>query len=420
MLVPWQQPLRILPLILALGFSELVRSGFFIAYYPHAASQMGLSTAQLGLVISAHYLVDAAAKVFVLKYYGKFGTGKMLVLAGILGFLNILFLPTLGMLGGILLTAVWGLLVAPMWPLVMTTSSLQAKEGQENLAANCGNMMIGMGTALGMLGGGFLVQTHPSWLVPSLLVTQGLFLLSALLNWNLKTAALDKVIRERSYLRRVTTNTLKFWTKAEPADAFPYGALRQLIPAAFIQMLIPALFSSVWQKFVDLAGIKSWSPVLLLGLIVAAVVMFVAGMYGTAYATRHKARLITAMVVGLALMCGAFIALPLLIQHAYIWLLVAVVALAAGYGTYLSSWNGVVIELLPADYRAVGWSVLMTFEALGFAVGPALGGLAWAILPGSGTFFLAALFLGLTMVYYRVVLNGRALSQSRSRGPHAG
>ena len=420
MLIPWQHPSRILPLILALGFSELVRSGFFIAYYPYAASQSGLSTAQLGLVISAHYLVDAAAKVFVLKYYGKFGTGKMLVLAAIVGLLNILFLPSLGILGGMLLTAVLGLLVAPMWPLVMTTSSLQAREGQENLAANYGNLMIGMGTALGMLGGGFLVQTHVDWLVPALLVTQGLFLLSAFLNWNLKTPALDKVIQERSYLRRVTSNTLKFWTRQEKEDSFPYGSLRQLIPAAFIQMLIPALFASVWQKFVDLAGVKSWSPMLLLVLIVVAVLMFVAGMYGTTYGTRNKRRLIPAMLIGLSLMCAAFVALPLLIQQQYGWLLLSVAGLAAGYGTYLSSWNGVVIELLPPDFRAVGWSVLMTFEALGFAVGPALGGLAWALLPGSGTFFLAALFLGMTMVYYRLVLSSHALSFSSVRGPHAG
>ncbi|GGJ19365.1 MFS transporter [Deinococcus roseus] len=418
--VPWQHPSRILPLILALGFSELVRSGFFIAYYPYAASQHGLTTAQLGLVISAHYLVDAAAKVFVLKYYGKFGTGKMLTLAALLGFLNIFFLPDLGILGGMLLTAVWGLLVAPMWPLVMTTSSLQAKEGQENLAANYGNMMIGMGTALGMLGGGFLVQTHVDWLLPALMVTQVFFLISALLNWNLKTAALDKVIQERSYLRRVTSSTLKFWQQHGQEDPFPYAALRQLIPAAFIQMLIPALFSSVWQRFVDLAGVKSWSPVLLLGLIVVAVLMFIAGMYTTAASTRNTARLIPAMLVGLGLMCVSFVALPLLIHQAYFWLLLSVAALAAGYGVYLSSWNGVVIQLLPAEFRAVGWSVLMTFEALGFAVGPALGGLAWTLLPGAGTFFMAGLFLALTMVYYRLVLHGRTLAPQPSRGPHAG
>lgn len=418
--MPWQRPSRILPLILALGFSELVRSGFFIAYYPYAAAQQGLTAAQIGLVISAHYLMDAAAKVFVLKYYGKFGIGPMLGLAALVGALNVWFLPEMGFFEGMLLTALWGLLVAPMWPLVMTTSSLEAKVGSENLAANYGNLMIGMGTALGMLGGGFLVQTRVEWLFPALMVTQALFLISALLNWTFRTEGLQKVIQERSYLRRVTSSTMQFWKRTEQQDAFPYAALRQLIPAAFLQMLIPALFSGVWQKFVDMTGVKSWSPALLLVVIVVAVLMFAAGMYGTASATRKKSRLVPALLLGLGLMCASFVALPLLIHQAYLWFVLAVAALSAGYGTYLSSWNGVVILLLAPEHRAVGWSVLMTFEALGFAVGPFLGGVAWTLMPGSGTFFLAGLFLALTMVYYRLVLHGQALASTESRGPHAG
>ena len=86
------------------------------------------------------------------------------------------------------------------------------------------------------------------------------------------------------------------------------------------------------------------------------------------------------------------------------WALVAVQLLALplglGYGAFIAGWNGLVGRVLPEANRAAAWGTVMAVEALGYAVGPVLGGLTWAAFGPPGVFALGAAVFLLTEAYY--------------------
>ncbi len=64
----------------------------------------------------------------------------------------------------------------------------------------------------------------------------------------------------------------------------------------------------------------------------------------------------------------------------------------------MAGWNGLVGQTLPPQHRAAAWGVVMATEALGYSLGPLLGGALWAsggvrvFWLGSGVFLLAQLY----------------------------
>ena len=74
--------------------------------------------------------------------------------------------------------------------------------------------------------------------------------------------------------------------------------------------------------------------------------------------------------------------------------------LGLGYSAFITGWNGLVARTLPEGHRAAAWGTVMAVEALGYAVGPLLGGAAWELAGQRGVFLLGALVFGLTEVYY--------------------
>ena len=82
-------------------------------------------------------------------------------------------------------------------------------------------------------------------------------------------------------------------------------------------------------------------------------------------------------------------------------------------------WNGLVGRVLPEAHRAATWGTVMAVEALGYAVGPVLGGLAWAAFGPPGVFALGAAVFLLTEAYYLWPGRGvvRAVPAPESRAP---
>ncbi|EYB68978.1 major facilitator superfamily transporter [Deinococcus phoenicis] len=386
----WTRPLVMLRLLALLLTSELVRSGFFVSALPVAGPGLGLGTAVIGAMVGVHYLADALAKGPVGLVTERWGLGRVLALGSGLGFLVVLGTrlapsPVWGVLG----CALWGVTYAALWPGLMSTSQALARPGYAARALAVSSLSVAPAILGGVLGVGPLLQARPETGWTLLLGAQGAALLLALSLLRLHLSPLPGVSAPAG-------NIWQGWAR-----------VAVLLPAAFAQTLAPGLLVTLFYPLLARLGLGLGD---LLGPGLLALVAFGACLWGAGrLADRtHPRRVLTPGLLLLALTFGVA-ALPGL--EARLWLLAPLLGL--GYGAFIAGWNGLVGRVLPAGHRAAAWGTVMAVEALGYAAGPLLGGLAWARFGQAGVFTLGAAVFLLTEAYY--LWPGRAVSRA---APH--
>ena len=376
----WTRPALLLRLIALLLISECVRAGLVVAFLPLVAARYGLGPAQVGLIVGTHYLLDALAKGPMGLVTQRFGLGAALVGGSVLGAALLLsLLGGAGFLALLGLAAVWGLFYASLWPSVMATSQQYALEGKQARALSITNVSVAPGIALGALGIGQLMLHWPA-VVPSVLLSgQGAALLLSLSVFSVRLRA------------EPGRQGLDHW-KAQ------WQRVAALLPAAFAQMLAPGLLVTLFYPLLarlDLILTDLLWPGLLGGSALVAALLL-AGRW----ADRHGPY--TVLGPGLLLLSATFAWAGWSAQTLTAWLLPIAALLGVGYGLFVAGWNGLVGQTLPPQHRAAAWGVVMATEALGYSLGPVLGGALWQVggvrvlWLAAGVFLLARLYYALT------------------------
>jgi len=389
-----------LRLIALLLISEFVRAGLIVAFLPLSAGRYGLSLAQVGSLVGAHYLMDALAKGPVGLLTQRWGIGGALIASSLLGLTFIL-----SVLGGasfwplLTLAAAWGVGYAALWPSVMAVSQQYALPGREARALSLTNLSIAPGIALGTLGVGQLMLRSPAQVPALLLWAQGAVMVLALSLWRQRLEG-GQLESEPPGRGPATNRQAQHWL-------LQWRRVASLLPAAFAQMLAPGLLVTLFYPLLsrlnlnltDLLGPGLLGGACLLGA------LLLSGRLADTYGPRRvlgPGLMLLALTFGLAGLSATFLT-------TWLWLLCAGVGL--GYGTFVAGWNGLVGQTLPPQQRAAAWGVVMATEALGYSLGPVLGGAVWAS-GGVRVFWLGAGVFLLAQLYYW--LPGRALGQAGS------
>ncbi|MFC4454853.1 MFS transporter [Deinococcus sonorensis] len=394
-MLPWTAPLTVLRLVLLLMASEFVRTGLLVSYLPLVGREFQLSPAAVGLIFSVHYLADALAKGPIGLLTHRRGLGAVLLLASGLGLLLLTLLPQQpGVVPLALLSAVWGLCYAALWPGVMAAAQHYARPGRTARALAIASVSVAPAIGLGLLGVGQLMQRRPE-LAPGVLL--GMQLLATLLALSLARLRLPAVAPEGMAAGALVRGRER------------WGRVAGLLPAAFAQTLAPGLLATVFYPLLASLGLH------LSALIVPALLGVLLGLGSLWAAGRLADRLHprAALTPGLLLLALTFFVagLPGLPDR-----LLLVTALGGlGYGAFIAGWNGLVGHTLPPEYRAAAWGTVMAVEALGYAIGPVLGGVMWAEYGQLGVFWLGTAVLLLVQGYY--LWPGRAVVRRASAEP---
>ncbi|WP_027482112.1 MFS transporter [Deinococcus pimensis] len=370
--MPWNSSPIVLRLLALLALSDLVRSGFLVAYLPLAGRQFELSAADVGLIVGLNYLADALAKGPVGVLTERFGLGRMAFLGAFVGIVTLLALPHVPFLFlAWLLSLTWGLAFTSLWPGVMTAVSHFAKEGKQSRALSWASVAAAPGIVLGVLGVGLVMKRAPELGYPILVGTQVVALLLALSLVNLR-------------LPRRTQRT----------SSYRWVRVATLIPAAFAQTLAPGLLVPIFYPYLARLGLS------VTDLLAPAALGAVVGLGCVQLAGRLADRLHprAALLPGLLLLGTTFVLLGLPGAENRLYLITAVGGLA--YALFLAGWNGLVGRTLPKEHRTAAWGTVMAVEALGYAVGPVLGGVMWERFGSGGPFYLGALVFLLVNLYY--------------------
>lgn len=354
--------------------SECMRAGLIVAFLPLMAAQYGLSSAQVGSIVGIHYLMDALAKGPIGLITQRLGLGGALIGSSMLGLSVVLaLLAKLPFWGLLALAALWGVFYAALWPSVMAISQQYALPSRQARALSVTNLSVAPGIVLGTLGIGQLMLHSPD-VVPALLLSvQGAVLALSLSLWRQRLDA-DCGINQ-------PWNTQ--WQK-----------VAALLPAAFAQMLAPGLLVTLFYpllKRLNLSLADLLGPAVLGGLCLLAALL-ISGRLADKLSPRAvlgPGLLLLAFTFGLAGYSAELLTRTL-------WLIAALIGF--GYGTFVTGWNGLVGLTLPPQQRAAAWGVVMATEALGYSLGPILGGVLWqsggvrVFWLGAGVFLLAQLY----------------------------
>ena len=386
--MPWSQPVTVLRLILLLMSSEFVRTGLLVSYLPLVAPQLGLTPAAVGLIFGLHYLADALAKGPVGVLTERYGLGRVLLLGALLGLGMLLLVqqrPGVGVLA--LMSVAWGLCYAALWPGVMAAAQHFSRPGMTTRALAVASVSVAPAIALGLLGIGQLMQRRAELAFPLLLGAQLLALLLALSLMRLKlprTVRADAGTPRQSFRER-------------------WGRVGVLLPAALAQTAAPGLLATIFYPLLSRLGLGLSQLILpvLLGVLVGLAALWG---FGRLADSRHPR---AALTPGLLLLALTFFlaGLPGLAERLTLITLLGGVA----YGAFIAGWNGLVGRTLPPEYRAAAWGTVMAVEALGYAIGPVLGGVMWAAYGQAGVFWCGAGILLLVEGYY--LWPGRVVTQ---------
>ncbi len=391
--MPWSQPATVLRLTLLLMSSEFVRTGLLVSYLPLVAPQLGLTPAAVGLIFGLHYLADALAKGPVGVLSERYGLGRVLLLGALLGLGTLLLVhqrPGVPLLA--LVSVAWGLCYAALWPGVMAAAQHFARPGMTTRALAAASVSVAPAIALGLLGVGQLMQRQSALAFPLLLGAQ---LLALLLAFSL--LRLQLLQTPRTQMISADTGTPR------PSFRARWGRVGVLLPAALAQTAAPGLLATIFYPLLARLGLHLSQLIVpvLLGVLVGLAALWG---FGRLADSRHPR---AALTPGLLLLALTFFlaGLPGLPER----LTLITVLGGVAYGAFIAGWNGLVGHTLPPEYRAAAWGTVMAVEALGYAVGPLLGGIMWAAYGQAGVFWCGAGILLLVEGYYlwpgRVVMH---------------
>lgn len=103
------------------------------------------------------------------------------------------------------------------------------------------------------------------------------------------------------------------------------------------------------------------------------------------------------LILGLLLIAVPFAGSPLSINP----VIVAAGATLAGlgYALLVPAWNALVMDYVPANARGLFLGAVATAQGIGLALGPALGGALWERIGVYAPFEMAAIFLGIAILF---------------------
>lgn len=368
---------RSLKLGMVVFLGEFVRTGLLVSLLPALVTtrwNLGLDAA--AVAISAHYLVDTLMRAPSGWLVDRLGTRRPLVVGLVLGVGALALLLAVGQRVPLyLLTGIYGVSTAPLWPSIVTEAT-----GDRHMSA---------GGAMGAVFAAWLVGAGLGPVVLNLADHHSLYLAFGLLLSVQGLAAIWAPI--------VTGHTVRLHRPTTPWRAL-FQALwrvRPLLPGMFAQTMSLGLFLPIINLFAQrVLGLDPFAyGELLFGAGAVAVILMIP--FG------HLADRIGIkgpLVFGFALACVAVFFLGQ--AHSFLTALWLGGLAGLAYAFILPSWNALLASVAPGGAEGSLWGVFMSVEGFGLTVGPVLGARAWTALGPRGPFWAASIVFALMALFY--------------------
>lgn len=386
-LIPRQiaQPSVLLSLLL-LMLVEFVRNALILSILPNlSVSAFTLSTATIGLAISAHYLFDNILRTPMGIFIDHFGHRIMLSGGLFVAAVGLLIITSATSAVSIIVgAAVLGIGTSPLWPAVISLVTAHSAVGDRASAMGYIYTAWLVGGGAGPIVINFLVGTsyRLAFLV-LLVILLGCGILAYLNSPSAPDPLHAKARLEfdfHSYLREMVRHLKE---------------IRVLFPGMFVQtfaigVMIPVL-TPYARVVLDVTPQMQSAAIIIVG---GATVLLLPIM--GRLVDRIGARPFLSGGFILASIALVFFSMQKSIWPATLFLLM----LSLAYSMILPSWNSVLDASINRQKRAAMWGMFMTIEGLGTATGPLIGGRLWDSISPQAPFVLSASVLGTMGLLY--------------------
>lgn len=369
-------------LLVVLFLVEFTRGALFLTFLPiYSVKFLGISTAAVGMSVSAHYLVETLFKGTAGLFFDRHG--RIIILIG----LTTSFVGIIGLAyakNSILqfaAAAILGFGVSPLWLAVI---SLVAPVEMPNRASRMGAIFAfwlgGMGSGPVLINF-FISRSYHS--AAALLIS--LFGIAVIL------AYFAFPNQANSYGSDVNSG---LWQELKRLANLS-TVTRVLLPGMFLQTLAASLLLPILPLYADnVLGLNHSQYAILL----------ICGGAGTLLFLIPMGKLVDRLPLKLLLVTGFGLSALLLFTFTlsnnllYVYSLAALVGTA--YAIVLPAWNALLAKVISVEMQATGWGIFGTIEGLGIATGPALGGVIAELLGPVGTIYCSSFVLSIMALFY--------------------
>ena len=326
--------------------------------------------------ISAHYFVDTVLRTPSGWVIDRTGTRGPLVAGIVLGVFTVTALALFSMQMPLwVVTGVFGIGTAPLWPSVVTTTSDHGSDDR--------------GGRLGSVFAGWLVGAGLGPVVLNLVLKRNLIDAFAVLIGGQVVALLLALLTPNRQPHRVSSK------RASLAIVQSVRRLFVLFPGMFAQTMVLGVLmpiASVYiRRVLGLTGF-GFDKLLFLGGGIAVLAMVPMGRLSDRLGVRLP------LTAGFGLVGFGLLIFPAVRSFYSVVLLAGLIGTA--YALLLPAWNNFLASVIPSEAAGSMWGIFMSVEGLGLTVGPLLGAQAWDRVGPVGPFWLGGLILVVMATFY--------------------
>ncbi|WP_018975596.1 MFS transporter [Saccharibacillus kuerlensis] len=389
--------------------TEFVKGALLVTVLPvYMNDTLGLPALTISLAFSLQYIGDNLLRSptgWLAEHVGL----RWTIVGGLLLSWAAVGVIAFSMTGVSLIAActLLGIGTAPIWPVVMSTISIEA-ELNGGTGAKMGSIQIATlaGTGAGPLISNLLVGNSYQivfWVLFSVmaLVTAAALLLPL----RMMTTLTPKVVRRSHsgfpFPKRIRRVVKRHTVRSVYSVRKVFRALQALkltpllYPAMFLQSFAIGILTPVISVYIrNELGMSpgQFNMLLIIGGGVAVVGMIPAGRLVDKFGTRWF------LHIGFLLAVIALCGLASTHEMTFVWCFI--LTAGVGFAMILPAWNTLLAELVPEKERGAIWGVFLTLQGVGTVVGPLAGGWTWDTFGPQAPFWASAISMALLLIIH--------------------
>ncbi|WP_028987149.1 MFS transporter [Thermicanus aegyptius] len=364
-------------LALLLFIVEFVRGAFVYSFLPvFAVEKLGFTVTIVGLAITAHSLMDLFVKSVIGMLLDHFPFRKVVSLSMFIAFFGLLWIPFVHTEWQLLLSvSLFGLGISPIWLVSMGQVDEEFRGTQMGLLYS----FWLIGTGLGMVSTNFILDLESN-----------LALWGFMIIWLMGSVS-------SLWIRETKNRIFHVESLKEQYEALKgqLKVMKPLLPGMILQTMAAGMLLPILPDFISKHlgfTYSTYSYILMVGGGLAMAGLIPMGRLADHWGKKWF------LVMGFAFLSLALFLIPL--SNSFWMVLFLTALLGISYSAVLPSWNALLAQYVPVEYKGMGWGLFSSVEGLGVLIGPALGG--WLADRFTSTFIvvLSAILLGSIAIFY--------------------
>lgn len=355
---------------------EFVRGAFVYSFLPvYAVETLKYSQTVVGLAITAHSLMDLFVKSVIGVLLDHLPFRKVVSFSMLIAFLGLIWIPYVQtewqLIAAVL---IFGLGISPIWLVSMGQVEEEYRGTQMGLLYS----FWLIGTGLGMISTNFILDLQTN-----------IALWSFMTIWVLGTLGSLWIKETKSHLFHA--DSLR-----EQYHAFKrqIKAIKPLLPGMILQTMAAGMLIPILPDFIKQLGFSysTYSYILMIGGGLAMAGLIPMGRLADFWGKKWF------LIIGFALLSLSLTLIPL--SHSFGLVLFLTAVLGASYSAVLPSWNALLAQYIPPDYKGMGWGLFSSVEGIGVVIGPVVGGYLADHFTSTLVLYFSSILLALIAIFY--------------------